>query len=198
MKDPTLNGPPSAIWRKITVTNFTNEGVFSLFFCERTNSAVWVPTGDFFVADKPKETTRTSVLDFVTPNNPRQWFSERNIYIPSKYNSFARRYPIVQPELKPAGSGSKGTITRRIRHDKNNKKWLNKSKTLQNNNSTVSGPSLPASFPAPSSSTSSSSLTTTNSTITTQPTLTFLDPTMQNMAMLGLDEDGNDLSHMFM
>ena len=74
MKGPALNGLPSAIWRKTAITNATEEGVFSLFVCERTNSAMWVPTGDFFVADKPKEVTRTSVLDFVMPVNPRHCF----------------------------------------------------------------------------------------------------------------------------
>ena len=108
--------------------------------------------------------------------------------------NFARRLSIVQPKPRPAGLGNKRTIARRLRRENNNKKWLNNNKTLQNNSITVSGPLLAPSLIAPSSTTSS---TTINLTATTQPTLTFLDPAMQSMAMMGLDEDSMDLSHTF-
>ena len=87
MKGPNQNGPPSASLRKTAVTNVTN-GVFSLYVCERTNSVIWVPTGDFFVSDKPKETIGTSVLDYAEPKNPRFWAPEKNKYIPPKYKKF--------------------------------------------------------------------------------------------------------------
>ncbi|CAF1638153.1 unnamed protein product, partial [Adineta ricciae] len=54
LRGPILSDPPAAIWRRTTFTHTTSDGAFCLYACERTGQAMWVPSGDYFVADRPR------------------------------------------------------------------------------------------------------------------------------------------------
>lgn len=53
MVGPILNSTPMAIWRKTTILHSTPDGTFCLYARERTGQAMWVPSGEYFVADRP-------------------------------------------------------------------------------------------------------------------------------------------------
>ncbi len=54
MVGPILNAPPAAIWRRTTISHSNPDGCFSLYACERTGEAMWVPTGEYFVANRAR------------------------------------------------------------------------------------------------------------------------------------------------
>jgi hypothetical protein len=46
MVGPILNGPSAAIWRRTTISYTSADGSFCLYACERTDQAMWVPSGE--------------------------------------------------------------------------------------------------------------------------------------------------------
>ncbi len=147
MVGPILNGPPAAIWRRTTIQHTNADGVFSLYACERTGQAMWVPVGDFFVADKPQGAQPTgSVMDYLLSQRRHSARPEGygivhtgrtssgqngNIHQPrGNHASMLHRperagatrlhrfNPLVRQEPAPAGTGSRRTVARRERREK--------------------------------------------------------------------------------
>jgi hypothetical protein len=147
MGGPNLNGPPAAIWRKTTIQHSNADGSYCLYACERTGEAMWVPVGDYFVADRPQGGQRAgTIMDHLV--NQRQaavrpegygvhhvgrTFYGENGNIRGPRNNRAnmvggaqrggatrshRFNPLVRQEPAVAGTGSRSTVARRERREK--------------------------------------------------------------------------------
>lgn len=108
---------------------------------------MWVPSGDFFVADRAQEAPRGTIMDFLVPHRhsnrgPIGYGFNRNgsINLPASRNTqrqvvhrsgpirnhgrslaerpVNRHDPISRPEPHPAGTGSRRTVARRERREK--------------------------------------------------------------------------------
>ena len=133
-----------AVWRRTTISHVTTAGAFCLYACERTGEAIWIPSGDYFVADRSQETPTGTIMDYLvhqrrsdtrptgygfhrscsTANTQAQRFGVQRPgpmrnhihYLASRpYN---RHDPLARPEPRPAGTGSQRTVSRRVRRDR--------------------------------------------------------------------------------
>ena len=147
MVGPNLNGPPVAIWRRTTISNSNGDRAYCLYACERTGEAMWVPTGEYFVADRPRGAQPVgTVMDYLLSQRQqtagpggygihhagRTLPGENgNIHRPrnnhasmvgsSRRNGHTRLHRLSHParqEPAEAGSGSRRTVTRRDRRDR--------------------------------------------------------------------------------
>ena len=163
MVGPILSGPPMAIWRKTTIVNSTPDGAFSLYACERTGQAMWVPSGEYFVADKPRGAQpRGTVMDYLSFQRPQTGrpsgytqHSARQVPQPRRHlTSIVRHRPIAAatgPRYnpigpappRPAGSGTRRTITRRERRSNGREASSRHTQALPATQAHVSPPPLP-------------------------------------------------------
>ena len=61
-----LNGPPTSIWRRTTISHSNADGSFCLYACERTGEAMWVPNNEHFVADRSQSGQSSgTVMDYL-------------------------------------------------------------------------------------------------------------------------------------
>ncbi len=144
MAGPRLMGPPSTIWRRATIQNSNVDGAFCLYVCERTGEAIWVPCGEYFVANRPRgaqplgtlmdylfsqrtravgpegygihHTGRTSSGENGNIRRPRGNHASM-VVRPERAGSIRqhRFNPLVPPEPAAAGTGSRRTVARRER-----------------------------------------------------------------------------------
>ena len=130
-----LNGPPMAIWRKTTIAHSTPDGSFSLYACERTGQAMWVPSGEHFVADRPRGVQpRGTVMDYLAfrgnqTGRPSGYGLQRVSQVPSPrrhLTNVVRHRPLAAATgpryspmaAAPAGTGTRRTVRRRERRQK--------------------------------------------------------------------------------
>ena len=146
MVSPALNGPSGAVWRRTPITQANADGAFCLYACERTGEAMWIPTGDFFVADRSQGPPNGSIMDFLVPQRRSDGrlvgrshdsygftshtslpHGRREVHRPGPIRtrpSFLatrpsnRHNPVARPEPRPAGTGSRRTVARRERRDR--------------------------------------------------------------------------------
>ena len=146
MGGPNLNGPPATIWRRTTIQHSNADGSYCLYACERTGEAMWVPNGEYFVADRPRGAQPSgTVMDYLLSpsrqtmgpegygfHHARRNVSDENGNIRGPRNHHAnmiarteraeptrlhRFNPLARPEPAAAGTGSRRTVARRERRD---------------------------------------------------------------------------------
>jgi len=147
MAGPSFNGRPGAIWRKTTIQHSNAEGSYCLYACERTGEAMWVPNGEYFVADQLQGAQPLgTVMDYllsqrlqtVRPggygfHHAGRTVSGENGNIRRPRNNHVslverpgrteatrlhRFNPLARQEPAVAGTGSKKTVARRERREK--------------------------------------------------------------------------------
>ena len=66
MANPNLSGQPTTIWRRTTIRHANADGSYCLYACERIRQAMWVPDGEYFVADRSRGAQLAgTVMDYV-------------------------------------------------------------------------------------------------------------------------------------
>ncbi|UJR24361.1 hypothetical protein I4U23_005738 [Adineta vaga] len=145
LSGPRVGGPPSTIWRRAAMNHSNSDGFYCRYMCERTGEAMWVPNGEFFVANRPQgvQEGRGSLMDYLLTerrqavgaigygyhHSGRNASSENgNIRRPrSTHTSVMRRpettrlhrhNPLVRTEPAVAGAGSMRTVDRRERRER--------------------------------------------------------------------------------
>lgn len=147
MAGPNLNGPPSTIWRRTTIQHSNADGSFCLYACERTGEALWIPVGEYFVADRPRRAQQAgTIMDYLlspgrTAIRPEGYRAHHTGRITSGENANIRQpsddhgrmagcpersgatrlhrfNPMSRPVPATAGMGSRRTVARRERRDR--------------------------------------------------------------------------------
>ncbi|UJR18850.1 hypothetical protein I4U23_021978 [Adineta vaga] len=143
---PILNGPPTSIWRRTTISHSNADGSFCLYACERTGEAMWVPSGEHFVADRSQRGQSTgTVMDYLFSRSgqttgPRGYGfhhtgrtvsgENRNVHRPRNIHAsmvdrsertgstrLIRFSPMACHQPSAAGMGTRRTIARRERRE---------------------------------------------------------------------------------
>ncbi|CAF1544350.1 unnamed protein product [Adineta ricciae] len=143
---PILNGPPTSIWRRTTISHSNADGSFCLYACERTGQAMWIPNGDHFVADRSQSGQSSgTVMDYLFSRStqavgPRGYDfyhtgrtvsgENRNIHRPRNTHAsmiersertgstrLIRFSPMARHEPSAAGRGTRRTAARRERRE---------------------------------------------------------------------------------
>lgn len=144
MVGPILHGPSAAIWRKTSFSHTGADGSFTLFACESTRQAMWVPSGDFFVTDRPQgHQPSGTIMDYLFNqerqgnraegygiHGPGQVFASEggNIRRPGRpvpgpvvglgRGMATRPPPRFNPMARPESSGTRRTVSRRERRER--------------------------------------------------------------------------------
>lgn len=147
MVGPNLNGPPAAIWRRTTIEHSNADGSFCLYACERTGEAMWVPGGEYFVADRPRGAQPAGTLmdylfsqrrqavrpegygihhtDQMRSGENGNFRGPRNHHVSMVSrgervgaNRLHRFNPLARQEPAVAGTGNKRTVARRERRER--------------------------------------------------------------------------------
>lgn len=200
MVGPIFDGPATAIWRKTTITHTNADGFFSLYACERTGKAMWVPSGESFVANRPRgaspagtvmdylfsqrQPTRRSEsygINYVSPVRSSQHGKaqgprahQSNIAVGVSRGSATRpphRFnPIARPEPSEPGTGSKQTVSRRERRERLRENHSRAPQLTETHNTHS------AAVPDASTSTNAGSVASPNDDNPTPTTSTAVDP----------------------
>ncbi len=184
MAGPSLNGPTGAIWTRTTIQYSNADGSFCLYACERTGEAMWVPSGEYFAADRSRGAqSRGTVMDYLvsqrqraqrpagygihhvkplTPSNnwirqgPKRYAAKMMVRTSLQAASGSCFNPIARSEPSNVGAASRRTVARRERREKGRAQYVPLSSSQTNTATATSSFKLNATTPAPTSKTNTS------------------------------------------
>ena len=134
-----------ALWRR-TISHVNIDGAYILYACDQTGEVMWIPSCDFFVANRSQEAPTRSIMDYLvnqrrTDERPvgygfhwlRSMNQSVNAHVQRRGNCLGsvrthgctlaarplrRHDPLAHPESHPSETGSRRMMSRRKRRER--------------------------------------------------------------------------------